>query len=345
MPLKLTGLSSGTTLITRDYDSAIAFGKNHVKKYPESKSTSRIVFWVAKAYERKGEKANAIKVYERLANKFLGDYYAYRATGRLNELKHNRTDKKWNTIPQGYSYNISWDSPMPESLEEISKQYGNKVAELLYLDDVDGASQILKDKANGRMQSYFNLRNGLNSRAIVVLRDNQTEEILLPPGQVKAWELLYPLHFSSIIKSNASKNSIDPLLVQALTREESYFNPQAVSCSNAKGLMQLMPATASSVAKWEKLPSFSQLDLFKPEVNIRLGSRYLGYTHKSFNGDSMLAVAAYNGGPGNVNKWLKTISKDDLDQFVENIPLDETRNYVRKVFRSYWAYRDIYAKT
>ena len=329
----------------KNYDSAITLGKNHVKNYPESKSTSRIVFWVAKAYERKGEKENAIKVYQRLANKFLGDYYAYRATGRLNELKNNKKDKKWSTIPQGYTYDISWDSPLPESLEEISTKYGNKVAELLYLDDVEGANLILGEKADAKMQSYFNLRNGLHSKSIVVLRDNQEDEILLPPGQVKAWELLYPLHFSDIIKAHATKNSIDPLLVQALTREESYFNPQAVSCSNAKGLMQLMPATASSVAQWEKIPSFSQLDLFKPEVNIRLGSRYLGYTHNTFSGNSMLAVAAYNGGPGNVNKWLKTISTDDWDQFVENIPLDETRNYVRKVFSSYWAYRDIYAKS
>ncbi|MEW5822182.1 MAG: transglycosylase SLT domain-containing protein [Cyanobacteriota bacterium] len=328
----------------KKYDSVIAQGKLHVKSYPDANSTSRVVFWVGKAYEKKGDMASAIKIYERMVNKFYGDYYAYRAAGRLNELKYNKTDYKWKTKPYDYNYTANWVPPLPISLNEVANNYGNNVAELLYLGDVESVENVLNNQIDPRMESYFNLKNGMKSKSIVVLRDNQSQSIKNPPGGDLSWELLYPLHFSTIIKQNANKNSIDPLLVQALTREESYFNHQAVSCSNAKGLMQLIPSTANAVANWEKLPSFSQLDLFKPEINIRLGARYLKYTHDQFAGDSMLAVAAYNGGPGNVNKWLKSMSKDDWDQFVENIPLSETRNYVRKVFRSYWAYNDIYAR-
>lgn len=327
----------------KQYDNAIARGKLHAKSYPSSNSLSRIVYWVGKAYERKGENSKAIKVYEKMTNRFLGDYYTYRAKGRLDELKYNKSDNMWTTIPYGYSYSSSWTPPVPIDYEDISILYGNKFAELLYLDDIDSLNYILPDKVDPRLDSYFHLRNDLKSKAIVVLRDNQEDSIKKPPGYEKAWELLYPLHFSETIKANAAKNSIDPLLVQALTREESYFNHQAVSSSNAKGLMQLIPSTATAVAGWEKLSSFSQFDLFKPEINIRLGTRYLKYTHDTFSGNSMLAVAAYNGGPGNVKKWLNSLSTDDWDQFVENIPLSETRNYVRKVFRSYWAYRDIYA--
>ncbi len=328
-----------------NYDKAIEQGKLHSKNYPDSKSLSRIVFWVGKAYERKGQKDMAINVYEKLASKIFGDYYSYRAQGRLNELKYNKPDNQWKTYPVDYNYDVSWSPPLPVSYEYIETLYGNKVTELIYLGDIESAKKIIGNNVDPRLEGYFTLKDGLISRSIVIVRDSQQEHILKPPGREKSWELLYPLHFSDLIKQHAAKNSIDPLLAQALTREESYFNHQAVSSSNARGLMQLIPSTANAVARWEKLSSFSQLDLFKPEINVRLGSRYLKYTHDTFSGNSMLAVAAYNGGPGNVNKWLRTIPSNDWDQFVENIPLSETRNYVRKVFRSYWAYREIYTGT
>lgn len=326
----------------KKYNEAIAQGKKHIKKYAGSTSSSRVVYWVGKSYERLGEKDKAITIYERMQKHYLGDYYTYRANSRLAELKHNKPDKLWNTIPSGYVYNHEWSAPVPIDYKDIANKYGAKVAELIYLGDLETVASLLGNDIDPRLDSYFKLNDGLASRSIVVLRDDQKNSLTKTPGNDKAWELLYPLHFSSLVKSNAAKNNIDPLLVQALTREESYFNPQAVSSSNAKGLMQLMPATAQSVADWEKLNNFSQLDLFKPEVNLRLGSRYLKYTHDRFNGNSMLAVASYNGGPGNVNKWINTMPTADWDQFVENIPLDETREYVRKVFRSYWVYKEIY---
>lgn len=326
----------------KKYKEAIAQGKKHIKKYSDSASSTRIVYWVGKSYERLGEKDNAITIYQRMQNHYLADYYAYRAKSRLAELKHSKPDKQWQTVPSGYAYNNEWSAPVPIEYKEIASMYGAKIAELLYLGDMNTVALLLDENIDPRLDSYFKFNDGLASRSIVVLRDDQKNSLKKTPGNDKAWELLYPLHFSTLVKTNAAKNNLDPLLVQALTREESYFNPQAVSSSNAKGLMQLMPATAQSVAEWEKLNNFSQLDLFKPEVNLRLGSRYLKYTHDRFNGNSMLAVASYNGGPGNVNKWVNTLPNSDWDQFVENIPLDETREYVRKVFRSYWAYKDIY---
>lgn len=324
------------------YKEAIEHGRNHLKAYPTAQSSPRIVYWVGKAYERLAQKNNAITVYERLISHFPNNYYSYRADERLNELKYKKSDNLWKTIPAGYHYNSDWSPPLPIPYEEIANTFGDKLAELMYLDDIESANYILRKDLDPRIESYFQLRQGLKSKSIVVLRDKQQDFLKTLPGDEKAWELLYPLHFSDLIKINATKYTLDPLLVQALTREESYFNPQAISSSSAKGLMQLIPSTAQAVANWEKLPGFSQFDLFKPEINIRLGTRYLKYTHEKFAGNSMLAVAAYNGGPGNVSRWLGSISTDDWDQFVENIPLTETRNYVKKVFTSYWSYREIY---
>jgi soluble lytic murein transglycosylase len=326
-----------------NYEEAIKQARFHSKNYPDSKSLSRIVFWAGKAYEKKGDKNTAIAIYEKLIDNVQGDYYSYRAEGRLNELKYGKTDNMWKTEPTGYYYETTWQPPLPVTYKHIANKYSDKAAELIYLDDLESAKYLFKDNMEPLLEGYFHLKDGLISRSIVIIRENQNKHIINPPGNEKSWELLYPLHYSTIIKDNAYKNRLDPLLVQALAREESYFNPQALSSSNAKGLMQLIPSTAQAVANWEKLKSFSQYDLFKPEVNVRLGTRYLKYTHDTFNGNSMLAVASYNGGPGNVNKWIRTIPNADWDQFVENIPLDETRNYVRKVFRSYWAYREIYS--
>jgi soluble lytic murein transglycosylase len=124
-------------------------------------------------------------------------------------------------------------------------------------------------------------------------------------------------------------------------REESYFNPLAVSGSNAMGLMQLMPTTASEVARWEAMPSFQPMELFVPEVNVKLGSRYLKHLHELFQGNSMLAVGSYNGGPNAVKRWLSVAQKDP-DWFVESIPYEQTRTYIKKVFTSYWNYRQLY---
>jgi soluble lytic murein transglycosylase len=133
-------------------------------------------------------------------------------------------------------------------------------------------------------------------------------------------------------------------LVQAVARQESYFNPMAVSSSNAMGLMQLLPSTAQGVAQWEKMSGFSTATLFNPDVNVKLGSRYLRYLHQKFNGNSMPAVGGYNGGPGAIERWIKASPhfNADADLFIESIPYTESRNYIKEVFSHYWNYRSLY---
>lgn len=164
----------------------------------------------------------------------------------------------------------------------------------------------------------------------------------LPPDAMK---LLYPLYFADTIAQAGKRQKLDPFLIQALMREESYFNEFAVSGSNARGLMQLLPATAGDVARWEGLPSFKTADLFLPETNIRLGSRYLSHLHTIFHGNSMPSVGAYNGGPGAMGGWVRASSvfQSDPDMFVERIPYGQSRDYIKKVFAGYWNYRRLYA--
>ena len=153
------------------------------------------------------------------------------------------------------------------------------------------------------------------------------------------WRLVYPVYYYSEIKDYADRAGNVAPLILALTREESYFNPSAQSSVGAKGLMQLMPATAAGEAKQRGLSSY---DLFNPNNNLYLGNYHYGQVRTQLQGNDVYAVAAYNSGVGAVNRWLQTINTEDVDVFTEYIPYPETQTYVKKVFRSYWNYIRIY---
>lgn len=157
-----------------------------------------------------------------------------------------------------------------------------------------------------------------------------------------AWEATFPRPFRRIVERHAAASRIDPDLLQALMREESRFNPYARSSTGALGLTQLMPLTAAQVAKSIKLASFTVDALYQPAVNIRLGARYLGSLRSDFGGNAVYAVAAYNAGPGAVSLWLRNNATAELDEWVEEIPITETRDYVKRVLGSYGAYQLVY---
>jgi soluble lytic murein transglycosylase len=125
-------------------------------------------------------------------------------------------------------------------------------------------------------------------------------------------------------------------------REESALDPRVVSPAGAIGLTQLMLPTAQEVARKLRLGRVRRADLASPSLNIRLGSRYLGDLLRRYDGSVPLALAAYNAGGGAVGRWLGQRSGLELDEFVEEIPIEETRGYVKRVLRSYAAYRLLY---
>src|SRR5262249_41043683 len=134
----------------------------------------------------------------------------------------------------------------------------------------------------------------------------------------------------------------DPYLLQALIREESAFDAKAFSWAGALGLSQLMLPTARSIARSLHIPHLDQEALLSPEVNLRLGAWYLGALLKRFGGNKALALAAYNAGPGAVAQWAGGDSTAELDAWIEDIPIAETRGYVKRVMRSYNSYNLLY---
>jgi soluble lytic murein transglycosylase len=160
---------------------------------------------------------------------------------------------------------------------------------------------------------------------------------------LRAAALAYPLAFRDQIARVSQGAAIPPDLLQALMREESALDPRALSPSGALGLTQLMPATARVLARKLKLRGYETAWLLDPETNIRIGGTYLGELYARFQHPA-LALASYNAGPGAVSGWLKARGSLPLDAFVEEIPLDETRGYVKRCLRSFAAYQFLYSK-
>jgi soluble lytic murein transglycosylase len=157
----------------------------------------------------------------------------------------------------------------------------------------------------------------------------------------RAYRLAYPLAWWDTVLRWSSAYGVDPYLVLAVMREESGFSPTAVSTSDARGLMQLLPSTARWLAEEMMGIPYREADLFNPEANIRLGTWYLAYLLRQFGGDTARAVAAYNGGQGNLRRWTAggVASPGDLPALLR---FSETREYLAKVLNSWLIYRWLY---
>ncbi|MEW5854674.1 MAG: transglycosylase SLT domain-containing protein [Myxococcota bacterium] len=152
------------------------------------------------------------------------------------------------------------------------------------------------------------------------------------------WQLAYPPAFAAAITSAAEAAGIPPALLFALAREESAFDPRITSWAGAVGLTQLMPSTALAEALSLKLQKPDHVALLDPALNARLGAAHLARHLRQFHGNVALALAAYNAGPGAVARWVERKGDAPLDMFVEQIPIEETRGYVKRVLESYSIY-------
>lgn len=156
------------------------------------------------------------------------------------------------------------------------------------------------------------------------------------------WSLAFPRPFEQDVNRYAAQRELSPALVWAIMREESGFNPQIESWANARGLLQLMEATAKSSAKRDGLSGFSAAQLFDPAINIRLGTAYIAELGAQVDGHPALMIAGYNGGYTNVSRWLKERGDLPLDLWIEDIPYGQTRNYTKRVLASFWTYAWLY---
>jgi len=220
-------------------------------------------------------------------------------------------------------------NPSPQRLQALAEVDSIKRAKEFF------ALNLIKE---ARAEWYYSTRNlddrGLMATAKLAEDWGWYRKSIQAMIEIKHWDdlnLRFPLAYKEVVAGAAIATDIDPQLLFAIARQESAFSPDAKSPAGALGLMQLMPATAKQTARRSGV-NYKYHDLLKPEPNIKLGSRYLNSLLSQFDGNRILAAAAYNAGPNRVKKWLQVSEgKMPFDVWIETIPYKETRGYVQNV--------------
>ncbi len=185
---------------------------------------------------------------------------------------------------------------------------------------------------------------GENARALQAMKRSKVPFFSLAVAEVPTayWQLVFPRPYWSQLANDAQTQGLDPYLVTSLVRQESEFNPGAVSRANAYGLMQLLPSTGKMLAKQQGERHFSANELFDPAENLRLGTAYLRQNIDHYGGQVEYALAAYNAGDAPVRQWIASGDYKDVPEWVESIPYTETREYVQSIMRNREVYRAVY---
>jgi soluble lytic murein transglycosylase len=324
-----------------DADALKAFDR-YLAAYPDGDYRTNSLFWSAKILDRQGRVAERNARYEELIRDYPYSYYAYRSRSITGAplLAPDRVENG-QVFPDIAAAVAEAGDPRLEvvgKLESIG----------LVADATKEMKRIAADHpANvgiGFRLADFYLRTGEAAKANAILQKQFRAFIRHGGSNVprRFWEILFPINYWSEIEPAARQRSVDPYLVAAIIRQESGFEPTDVSNAGAVGLMQIMPEEAARIAAGGGLPEPTRQMLFDPKTNVEVGA--LEYTQKlaRVGGNQILAIAAYNAGEEAVGRWLAKTPADDVDLFVDSIPYNETRLYVKNVTRNQYEYRRIY---
>jgi soluble lytic murein transglycosylase len=289
-------------------------------------SLSRIAYWQARAAEAAGLSADS-KIFYGKAASHPTTYYGQLAREKLGESVELRSVE-----PLREDERKTFEALVPVQAVSLLQQVGeNDLALALYSD----LAQTLTDP--GQLDAIAAMATTQqNPRAVLAIG-----KIALQRG-FPLDQHAYPL--AAIPDFDPVGDDVEPAMVYAIARQESAFNPKAVSSAGARGLMQLMPATAKRTAQRFKVDFDLNRLVEDPSYNAKIGSAHLGELMEDWKGSYILAFASYNAGGGNVNKWVKAYGdprKSDVDlvDWVERIPFYETRNYVQRVMENLHVYR------
>lgn len=322
---------------TGQYETAIESFQKIVGGAEDPQWTPQALYWIGRTRERLHD-AQATDSYAHLCRRYLFSYYCQLAQPKLKS-----------PIPASIVVDVS---PVveftTETINDLKKdRHYLKALELKLLGlDQDAAKELAslperygKDRAVIMELCGLLSEVGEHHQALRLTRLYFREPIERGNGggvSEKLWSVAYPTAYLPVIRTYAG--SVDPFLAAAIIREESQYDIRALSRVGAVGLMQVMPATAQVMAKKNGSGTVGREDLFDHETNIRFGVAYLGQLLEQFSGNVTQVVASYNAGPQAVSAWMTKYAGKDPDEFVEMIPYLETRQYVKRVLRSYREY-------
>ncbi|MEB3244866.1 MAG: transglycosylase SLT domain-containing protein [Vampirovibrionales bacterium] len=370
------------TIVQAQWSAYQSAAEAFLEQYPTARRAPDVALWQAHALRKQGSLSAARSAYESVLARYPLGFAGYRASQWLEAIGQGEPVAPWpvqgvllNKIPPRLALKKlpaeAWmPKGLPVSVENALKElqaigawddialWAEAHYEQLQTAQMTTTSQpsANANEAEAAERSQVLLIQALNALQHEVYDTGMRtlrEALQTRTDQAAALHaLLYPLPQTFSLDDVAQRAGVPVTLAYGLTREESYFNPQALSGSGARGLMQLMPATASEVAGQAGVQGFTLDDLYDPKINTQLGTRYLGGLIRQFEASYgalgvMLATGAYNGGPGAMSRWInadKATLASDPDWFMERIPVEQSREYIRKVLGSAWAYGQLYGQ-
>lgn len=319
--------------------------EEQVALYPAGQEVPPALYWRARLAEEDGDYDRAGEYYSFILRRFTHYYYADLARERLRFRFNSSThDLLLDKIPaQTDPDKDSFDAPS----DDIRVARAQLLTNAAFFDFAVRELQSEPDKLYAKAEiARVYLKEDRPDRALQSLKHAIpgyfSEDIMDMPQW--AWDILFPKPYWSDLTHYAIANGLDPYLVASLIRQESEFNPQAVSSANAWGLMQLLPPVGKSLAREVRMRHYNQDQLTNPAVNLQLGTRYFKHMVDTFGGQVEYALAAYNAGADRVKTWQAQGPYRDIHEFVESIPFTQTREYVQAIMRNATVYRLLYSR-
>jgi len=334
----------------RNADAKTLF-EQQIALYPDSNEVVPALYWRARLAEEDGDPVMARAFYQKIIERYRNYYYGPSARERMAQLK---VGASLNDDPPHYAV-LDRVPPLNISpiTEDAAPEDNLRVQKARLLENgglLDFAVRELKAAAEEEKGAWLPaeiarmyIDVGRYDIAVETLKHAVPSYFAIDLSALPRsyWEALFPKPYWNDLKKFSSDNALDPYMVASLIRQESEFNPNAVSNKNALGLMQLLPRVGKGMAKQVKLKHFSTPQLFTPAINLQLGTRYFRAMVDQFGGFEY-ALAAYNAGDDRVKEWQAAGKYRDIYEFVESIPFTETREYVQAIMRNANVYRQLY---
>ena len=328
----------------RQYAEAARLFDEQIKLYPAASETVSALYWRGRLFETQDHyPALAAANYRAIIRAYQHYFYAQMARerlaalGRMEPAPEPQLDQ-FQPLPEPKLVdNFPVDSPHLAKARLLANAGLNEyiAAEIKADPDSDSWSALAEAQIYANYGETYRALRALK-RALPYAKTASIDSIPLA-----YWHILYPEPYWDTIRAESAKNNLDPYMVASLIRQESEFDPSVISYANAYGLMQLLPSVGKAMAREEGLSHFQTFQLLDPEINIRLGTRYLRQMLDHFGGVEEYALAAYNAGDNRVTDWQSAGPYQGLDEFVESIPFTQTREYVEAIERNQETYKAI----
>ncbi|MBI3666201.1 MAG: transglycosylase SLT domain-containing protein [Acidobacteria bacterium] len=326
--------------------------KDHIRLFPASAQLTAALYWLGRRTEAEGNPRVARAYYNYLETSYPHAYHTVLARDSLKKMGPVADGPVPPEVSQLLAGIPSAPPPPSQQILREASVFLDRARLLDGLGLADLAQSELRFRAESNGLAYHAglelaqqaAERGSYHQAIRFLKRYTPGYLSFPLDSMprRYWELLFPLPWREALENYSRQQELDPYLVAALIRQESEFNPGAVSRARARGLMQILPSTGRRLGRNLGIHRLSANALFIPDTSLKLGTLHLRRVLDQYQGRLELALAGYNAGEHRADKWLSLVSFSDPAEWVENIPFTETRTYVEAVLRNAELYRKLY---